>query len=117
MELYHRDIRLPDGFTLPARLIMLKYTAHALRAMGNDRYGQIAHIPIINLGKFEPVEVGVENGLVQKVVVRGEYNDTLDVVFVLIPHQPTRDTWTVKTVWLNEANDSHKTLDRSKYVR
>ena len=113
MDLYHADIRLPAGFRLPSRVVRLSYTAHAARARTNDRYGFIPEIPVLNLGECRVVEVGIENRRVAKVVVRAELDDDLDVVFVLIPGA---SVWTVKTVWLNMRNDTHKTLDRSKYV-
>ena len=52
-------------------------------------------------------------GRVAKVVVRAELDDVNDVVLVLIPGPRE---WRVKTVWLNNRTDSHKTLDRSRYV-
>jgi hypothetical protein len=113
MDLYHADIRLPAGFRLPNRLVPLTYSNHALREAENDRYGDIPVLPVLNLGDCQTVEVGMEDGRVAKVVVRAELDDDNDIVLVLIPRTPK---WFVKTVWLNERNDSHKTLDRSRYV-
>lgn len=117
MELYHRDIRLPDGFRLPNRIITLSHTAHARRARQDDRYGYIPPIPVIDLGQFQTIEVGVESGRVAKVVVRGSLDDERDIILVLIPHQPKPNVWTVKTLWCNLKNDVHKTLDHTRYVR
>lgn len=116
MELYHADIRLPDGFRLPNRVITLSFTRHAREARQNDRYGYIPPIPVIDLGQFQTVEVGMEDGRVAKVVVRGELDDERDIILILIPHRPKPNVWTVKTVWCNLRTDSHKTLDRSRYV-
>jgi hypothetical protein len=113
MELYHADIRLPDGFRLPARLVELNWTRHADAARFNDRYGEIPYLPIVNLALCKVIEVGLEGRRVRKVVVRTSLTDTHDVVLVLIPGP---NEWTVKTVWVNERNDSHRTLDRSRYV-
>lgn len=114
MDLYHGDIGLPPGFKLPARRVDLFWTNHAKQACKNDRYGDIPEFASIPLQVFKTVEVGVQAGRVVKVVVRGHYTPTLDVVLVLIPNLDK--PWTVKTVWINQRNDSHKTLDRTKYV-
>lgn len=113
MELYHADIRLPDGFRLPNQVVNLYWTRHASRARLNDRYGEIPQIPVIDLGQCNVVEVAIEGRKVCKVVVRTPFDTFNDLVLVLIPD---RGAWTVKTVWFNRANDSHATLDRSRYV-
>ena len=113
MELYHRDIGLPPGFTLPNRVVNLHWTRHAERARLDDRYGNIPHVPVLDLGQCNVIEVGLTGRKVEKVVVRTPFDDYYDLVFVLIPQS---GAWIVKTVWYNQANDTHKTLDRSKYV-
>lgn len=114
MKLYHADIRLPEGFVLPARTIKLEWTRHALRALTTDRYGLIPKFDHVDLTTKSVVEVGLEGRLVRKVVIRGDLDGVHDIVYVLIPQG--LNPWVVKTVWINERNDSHKTLDRSKYV-
>lgn len=99
---------------MPTARVRLLWTKHADHARTNDRYGDIPKVESIPLQSFQPIEVGVENGRVVKIVCRGHWTTTLDVVFVLIP--TTRSSMTVKTVWVNERNDTHKTLDRSRYV-
>ena len=59
MALFHKDIRLPEGFRLPNRVVTLEYSRHAMRAASEDRYGEIPVLPLINLGECEPVEVEV----------------------------------------------------------
>jgi len=113
MDLYHADIKLPDGFRLPARTVELFWTRHAEGARSNDRYGEIPRIPLVNLAMCETIEVGITGRRVEKVVVRTGFDDYCDLVLVLIPGP---NKWTVKTVWFNEIHDNHKTLDRSRYV-
>ena len=115
MDLYHTDIRLPDGFVAPTARVDLIWTRHADRARYDDRYGFIPRFSNIPLKAFKVIEVGMENNQCAKIVVRGHWTDDLDVVFVLIPSHPT--CYVVKTVWANCRNDVHKSLDRSKYVR
>lgn len=114
MELYHADIRLPDGFEMPTHRVELKWTRHADRARLDDRYGEIPRFATIPLSQFKVVEVGVDMGRVCKIVVRGHFRLNEDVIFVLIPNRS--GPWTVKTVWKNLRTDSHSTLDHSRYV-
>lgn len=114
MDLYHSDIRLPEGFRLPARVVTLKWTRHAESARHNDRYGEIPSIPLVDLAQCRVIEVGMEGRKVRKVVVRTALDADNDIIFVLIP--AGLDPWVVKTVWINRWDDTHRTLDHSKYV-
>lgn len=49
-----------------------------------------------------------------KVVVRLAYDDKMDLVLVLVPEQA--GLFYCKTVWLNDKNDNHKTLNKSRLV-
>jgi len=112
MNLYHVELGLPPGFALPGDRVNLRWTNHAEHARTSDRYGVIPKVSTLPLSVFSVIEVGMEGRRVAKVVVRGSLNKTQDAIFVLIPGSE----WTVKTVWINEKNDQHKTLDRSRYV-
>lgn len=114
MDLYHSEIRLPDGFVAPTHRVRLRWTRHADEARVTDRYGDIRRFETATLGRLSVVEVGVEGGRIAKILFRGRYTDTLDVCMVLIPNGTA--PWTVKTVWVNERNDAHATLDRRRYV-
>lgn len=114
MALYHKDIRLPEGFRLPCRVVTLEYSRHAQRAADDDRYGMIPVLPILNLGLCEVIEVEIAGRRVEKMVLRTGLDAHNDVVVVVIPKTPNH--YFVKTVWINEKNDDHKTLDRSRYV-
>lgn len=112
MDLYHADIRLPRGFRLPNRTVSLRWTRHATDACNNDRYSILPQVIALDLNQCRIIEVGVEGKRIRKIVVRTDLDDDLDMVFVLIPGPE----WTVKTVWANRKNDSHRTLDRNRYV-
>lgn len=112
MDLYHSEIRLPDGFVAPTARVALEWTRHADRARLNDRYGEIPRFKTATLGRLSVVEVGVEGGRVVKILFRGRLDNERDVCMVLIPGK----VWRVKTVWVNLRTDQHGTLDRSKYV-
>jgi hypothetical protein len=95
-------------------VVNLYWTRHADRARLNDRYGEIPPIPLVDLAQCNTIEVGLTGRKVEKVVVRTPFDTYNDLVLVLIPGP---GAWTVKTVWFNQVNDTHKTLDRSKYMR
>jgi|SRR6478735_2929614 len=113
MDLYHSEIRLPDGFVKPTGRVPLRWSRHADGARLNDRYGEIRRFQSATLDRLDVIEVGVENGRVVKILFRGRYDDERDVCMVLMP---LRDAWLVKTVWVNLNSDAHKTLDHSRYV-
>lgn len=114
MLTYHKDIRLPEGFRLPARRVSLAWSVHAKRAAKDDRYGLMTVFDTLMLGECETIEVTIEGRCVRKLVLRTEWDTDHDIVLVVIPETPTH--YFVKTVWLNHVDDTHRTLDRSKYV-
>ena len=111
MDLYHSEIGLPSNFVAPRQTVRVTYSGHALRAASDDRYGTMELPEFLPLASGKVIEVGMENGRVAKILFRFTYDDTLDMCIVLIPGK-----WFAKTVWYNESNDLHTTLDRSKYV-
>ena len=112
--LWHSEIRLPNGFVAPTHKVELDWSrSHAREACKDDRYGEIRQFKTLNLARFQVIEVETIDGEVVKVLFRGSYDDRTDVVLALIPGE----VYTVKTAWLNSRYDTHKTLDRSKYVR
>lgn len=115
MELYHKDIRLPDNFRLPAASVELAWTHHATKARSNDRYGYVPAYKRINLREAEVIEVGMEEGRLVHLLLRLRYDGRKDVLLALRP--VARSPWVVKTVWLNTVNDKHKSLNKSRYMK
>lgn len=114
MDLYHTEIGFPKAFVAPTARVSLEWSRHADAARTDDRYGVIPKFDTLPLAALTLIEIGVEAGRVAKMLYRGHFNADIDVCFVLIPK--ATGPWFVKTVWQNERNDTHKTLDRSKYV-
>lgn len=112
--LYHKDIGFPANFRAPQQRVFLDYTHHALEAAADDRYGDMPILKGVDLSKVQVVELGVKDGRVSKMVVRGRLDQERDMILVLIPRG--KQPWTVKTVWVNMRDDKHRTLDHSKYV-
>lgn len=116
MALFHYQICMPSELKTPIFKGELKYTRHAQEAAQTDRYG------LISL----PKEVNFDNGLLIeaeaikeasgklfcfKQVWRVQYDETRDLCLVVT------NEGAVKTVWINERNDSHRTLKRYLYAR
>lgn len=112
--LYHReigfpkDIRFPNGFTPEVRL---KYGSHSREAALTDRYGNITLPRSVDVRKGDMFEIGVTGNVITKLAVRFAYDQQHDLTIVI----NTRDGF-VKTVWLNDKGDTHRTLNHSKYV-
>ena len=91
-------------------MVKVNYTHHAIDAAYNDRYEEIILPNALNFAKSEIIEVEIKNKKIVKIVARFDYNNNYDLVIVIIPQGKI-----IKTVWLNDKNDTHLTLDTSKY--
>lgn len=65
----------------------------------------------INLTECEIIEIEVENSQIVKILVRLPYDDEYDLNMPILNANAR-----VKTVWLNCKDDTHDTLDRTKYI-
>ncbi len=109
--LYHTEIGFPSSVVLPSGVFSLTYSRHAQNASSDDRYGQMVLPDTLNVDVAKLIEIEVRDGEVIKGVYRINYDSDLDLIIVLIPH-----TSFVKTVWFNEVNDVHSTLQAWKYT-
>lgn len=109
--LYHKDVFLPEVAKRLSFAVLLRYGPHAKQAAKNDRYGQIDLPVSLDTRKGELIEVEVQGNRVTKTVYRLPYDNRRDLCIVL-----SLDGF-VRTVWSNLKNDSHKTLDTSKYAK
>lgn len=101
----------------------LEYGPHARRAALNDRFGQLASVPLAHeFTRDEIFEVEVERGEIVKFCARlreGFSANTglqIDLILVCMKSVRTRGALFVKTLWLNLRSDVHRTLDKSKYI-
>lgn len=112
--LYHKDIGFPEWINMPQGfqpVMSLKYSGHAQKAATDDRYGNMQLPPRVDVRKGETIEVGVTGRTVTKMVIRFAYDQTRDIIMVIMPASSF-----VKTVWFNLKTDQHTTLDHSKYA-
>jgi hypothetical protein len=113
MALYHTEIYMPDIARRVAFAAMVRPTPHARAAASDDRYGAFTLPTVVDTRNTKLIEAAVEGGVVTKVVLRQAYNATHDIVLVIDP-RPSMPV--LITAWINEVNDAHKSLDRSKYA-
>lgn len=117
---YHRDLGFPSNFTPSPKPIHLTYSRHAEGASHDDRYGTIPKFEKLDPKDADLIEVEIENGKAVKYLYRAPVpgahrGKELDVCLAVMPGETKRDPWFVKTVWFNERDDLHRTLDASKY--
>lgn len=99
---------MPQGFS---PMVRLRYGTHARQEAFADRYGILDLPETIDIRKADIVEIGVTGNTVTKIVARIPHDEKKDIVIVFLPADGF-----VKTVWANEKNDNHKSLNKSKYV-
>ena len=108
--LYHKDIYMPK-LNVADQDIELDYTYHAIYASETDKYEKILLPSKVNVSKGEIIEIEIVDNKLIKLVVGIPYDLKYNLFLVILPNCAR-----VKTVWLNEINDKHMTLDRSKYI-
>lgn len=115
---YHRDIALPAGAArLFAGVFRLELSHHAIHAAAEDKYGMPKLNRTLTVKEADVVEVTFFNSRPVKATIRVPYTKELDLVFVVFTPVEISPlpTLLAKTAWLNRTDDTHKTLDRSKF--
>lgn len=115
--LYHKDIFLPRRVRglIPMGSKNLKYTLHAGRELNAEG---VYHPPMaVSLDEVEVVEVSTYQNKVDKLIIRTPSKEVVDahLVLAIIPSE-MKNTWVVKTGWVNHVTDTHKTLDPRPYA-
>jgi hypothetical protein len=106
-QLFHKDIGIPDALKAARPNSTLTYGHHARREALADG---ITSLPKVLPEVFTLVEVEVVKGKPTKWVIRTTSHVAgLDLVLVI-----TADGF-VKTLWVNESRDTHRTLLRHLY--
>ena len=110
--LYHKLIGFPVTLLLDTvyhRLV--SYTQHAINEAKKDRYGDIVLLKVIKFKREDIIEVETSDNInADKVLIRIPYNEKYDICLAILLKVSL-----VKTLWLNDKKDSHKTLDKNKY--
>lgn len=132
-KLYHEMVYIPNEILLESMklkrdLVKFAYSHHFQYQMEdeNDYKHYIKDKTLLEfaLAKlttslFKPFEIETEFDIrgkerVCKIVVRVPFDDKRDITFAIIPRGNGEGF--VKTAWLNNREDIHFTLDKSKYV-
>lgn len=113
MPLYHYKLGIPRNLVTKFGLINLNYGLHALER-AYEKAGKNFPVPKkLNTDTASVIEVETNpNGELIKVLYRIRYNAREDLCIVIIPW-----TWKVKTVWLNDVDDKHYTLNERPYTK
>lgn len=113
-RLYHKDVHAPAVLFRSPGFVRLRYSTHAQCAARDDRYGDLRrHLTALkdfDLGEIIEVELD-QSAQICKRVVRFQITETLSLVMAV------SGDGLVKTVWGNQVEDVHATLDRRKYVQ
>lgn len=110
-QLYHREIGFPAWFKAPTATVTPNYGTHARKEAFEDRYGHIALPATMDLSKYTVIEMEADGAKVVKILFRGALDARRDICVAMMANG------FVKTVWVNLRTDTHRTLDRSKYVK
>lgn len=115
MKLYHKQLGFPKSVRLTGGLFRLVWTDHAIRAAQSDRYGEIIRVTHISFCPTKVFELEIDDqGTITKLAYRSHHCERYDICYVLVP---IGNQMRVKTVWLNDKNDTHKTLNENKYSK
>lgn len=126
-ELYHIDVYMPEDFILQAKehqssirkVLFSKHLQNHLN--GSDFKHDISETKLIFcirnliLKPVKPFEVEALDGKVLKYVVRVPYDEQRDISIVILREKNTSESPLIKTAWLNFKDDSHCTLNYTKY--
>lgn len=114
-KLYHKEVFLPgELIERVSGKYNLRFGKHAKEACQTDRYGFIYPPLKVFVNKDNILEIQTTNNIIDKIVIREPYQSSLDLTLVFIPEF---GAGFVKTLWLNDKNDKHQSLDASPYQK
>lgn len=122
--LFNRNVRWSKEFDkICNKLIQRDYvfTEHLLNQLinGDEKHNiqiNLLHFiirEVLRKQEIKPFEVEVIASKITKFCVRTSYNDKKDVCIVFA----VGEQLTVKTAWLNNKEDKHETLDKTKFKK
>lgn len=111
--IFHKDVFIPDFAKTPIYEGPVTYSKHAQHVSAGEGSAEAIALPPVFVAKdatLVEAEINPKTGEVEKQVWRQHLNDEYDLCFPMMPNG------FIKTVWLNAKRDTHKTLQRTKYV-
>lgn len=125
--LYHKDVFLSTDILTRTRQELYNrcgnelYISRHLQETWNTDWNRLYPLHKLTFQKLvvgEIVEVEVVNHKIHKVLFRCKCNKEYDMcVAVAFVSKYGKPTLKVKTCWLNERRDTHRTLNTNKYVK
>lgn len=124
--LYHKKVFLPRPIQkqvkqelLDRKDLPIKQSKHLQEQSHQSwrREYDLADLTYEKIIKSKVIEVEMIEDKVSKIVVRKAINDKYDICIVIsLLNASGNRAFTIKACWLNGKTDTHKTLDKSKYV-
>jgi hypothetical protein len=111
--LFHKDVFIPDFAQAPIFEGKLTYSRHAQNVTLGDGTRTDIPLPPVFVAKDATLvesEINPMTGAVEKQVWRQHLDAENDLCFAMLP------TGFIKTCWVNAKRDTHKTLQKAKYV-
>lgn len=106
---YHSLIGFPAHYVRPVGIVNLIHTRHAI---SRSRVKGFELPDKVNLNHGKIIEISMRGQRLVQIVIRMHYSVTHDIVLVIAFDGPKR---LLKTAWLNEKNDEHRTLNHAIY--
>ena len=107
---YHSQIGFPSNFRRPVGSFRLSLTRHATQRCADWNVEAPTHV---NFRYAQIFEIDMVGDKVSKIVCRVPYDGQYDLCMAI----GMRGGPTVITLWLNDLNDKHNTLNLSRYDR
>lgn len=118
-NLYHTDIFTPPQFKRIENVIVdniYPLSPYVVNAANSDRFGQIIVPSSFEFSYCDIIEIETYKDSTDiKFLIRLEYDKINDLCIVILCDR--LGNVRIKTVWLNEKTDKHKTLDKTKYSK
>lgn len=107
---------LPYILELPEEM-PLAFSKHAVAASMSDRYGFVRlEASFSTLGaEVVEIETATDTDWPIKAVIRRSHDHLHDICLVVLLEPESNGKYFVKTLWLNEKRDKHRTLKRERY--
>ena len=120
MGIFHKDVCFPRWLqgSIPTGAKKLFFTHHAREQLFEKNSVNLPNEMVVKMTAFDIIEVTTAGHTITKMVARskGVYADESNLCLAMIPGNE-KGTWVVKTAWLNHKDDTHRTLDISRFTK
>jgi hypothetical protein len=107
MGTYHKDIGFPKCIKMPYGESIFYASRHSRKQAISKNFSIPSKIMITGQNI---IEIHTNNQVVEKCLIRYPYTNQIDLCLVINPILKI-----IITAWLNKRNDTHKSLNKTKY--